>query len=343
MSVLRKVQKVGYSTLSVSIPAEFAKNLEIHHGDNLVVTEEADGTMRLVPISKSPKTVKASIKADAVDNEELLSRLVVGCYMLGYDAIELTSKSGISPSHLARTSKTLRRLRGVEIVESSGSRLLAQSFMDPTKFPVDSLIKRLQLLVSRSLRNSIEALRSGSPALLKEIKSIQEEVDELYWLIVRQLLVALSNRDISGKIGLESPLHTSGDRVSAKTIEEIGRLVLELTEEIISARERGIKVQEKVLAKIEGLARMAEESFEVTMESLLTPDIHTIEKATLKIEEALKVEREMMVELLESEYAYVRTITSDFGQLARYCTIILEISLNRLLRKTSRVCTIQSS
>jgi phosphate uptake regulator len=342
MSVLRRVQKVGYSTLAVSIPAEFAKNLEIHKGDNLVIVEETDGTLRLVPTARSPKTVKASIKVDAVGNEDLLSRLVVGCYMLGYDAIELTSKNGISQSYLAHASKTLRKLRGVEVVESSVSRLLAQSFMDPTKFPVDSLIKRLRLLVSRSLGNSIEAIRSGNPTLLKEIKSIQEEVDELYWLIVRQLLVALSNRDISDKIGLESPLHTSGDRVSAKTIEEIGRLILELTQEMVSSRERGIKVQEKVLAKIEGLARMAQDSFEVTVESLLTPDIRTIEKATLRIESALQVEREMMVELVESEYAYVRTITSDFGQLARYCTIILEISLNRLLRKTSRVCTISS-
>jgi len=343
MNELRKVQKVGRNTLAVSIPVEFVKNLEIHQGDNLMVMEEADGTLRLVPTARSPKRVKASIKVDAVDSEDLLSRLVVGCYMLGYDAIELTSKNGMSPSYLAHASKTLRKLRGVEIVESSGSRLLAQSFMDPTKFPVDSLIKRLQLQVSRSLGNSIDALRSGSPALLREIESIQEEVDELYWLIVRQLLVALSNRDISGKIGLESPLHTSGDRVSAKTIEEIGRLILELTQEIVGSRERGIKVQERVLAKIESLARMAEESFEVTMESLLTPDIRTIEKATLKIESALQVEREMMmVELLESEYAYVRTVASGFGQLARYCTIILEISLNRLLRKTSRVCTIQN-
>ncbi|MDA4122890.1 MAG: phosphate uptake regulator PhoU [Thaumarchaeota archaeon] len=342
MSELRKVQEVGYSTLAVSIPADMVRNLKIRKGDNLLISEEADGTLKLAPASRPPKTVKASIKADAVANEDILSRVVVGCYMLGYDAIELTSKDGINPSYLARGSKTLRSLRGVEIVESSGNRLVAQSFMDPTKFPVDSLIKRLQLLVSRSLENAIEALRTGSPALLKDIKGIQEEVQELYWLIVRQLLVALSNRDISGKIGLESPLHTSGDRVSAKTIEEIGRLVLELTEEVVSSRERGIQVQEKVLAKIESLARMAQESFEVTMESLLTPDIRTIERATLKIDGALRVEREMMGELLQSEYAYVRTTTSDLGQLARYCSIILEISLNRLLRKTSRICTIQT-
>ena len=127
--------------------------------------------------------------------------------------------------------------------------------MDPTKFPVDSLIKRLQLLVSRSLEHSIEALRSGSPRVLNEIRRIQEEVDELYWLIVRQLLVALSDREISSKIGLESPLHTSGDRVSAKTIEEIGRIILELTEETVNSKETGIKIEETVMDRIEGLAR----------------------------------------------------------------------------------------
>jgi hypothetical protein len=32
---------------------------------------------------------------------------------------------------------------------------------------------------------------------------------------------------------------------------------------------------------------------------------------------------------------------SYFGQLARYCNIIIEISSHRLLRKTSRVVTVQ--
>lgn len=341
MSELRKVQRVGHSTLTVSIPSEYVKRLDLHEGDNLLVKEEMDGTLRLVPTVKKPKTIKASIKVDAVDNENLLSRLVVGCYMLGYDAIELTSKEGIRPASLADASKTMRSLRGVEVVESSESRLLAQSFMDPTKFPVDSLIKRLQLLVSRSLDDSIQALRSGSPALLKEIKSIQEEVDELYWLIVRQLLVALGDREISGKIGLESPLHTSGDRVSAKTIEEIGRIILEVTEETVNSKEAGIKVEERIMNRIEGLARKARDSFEATIESLLAPDIRTMERAMEKIEATLRLEREITLELVESEHPYMRTIISDFGQLARYCNIIIEISLNRLLRKSSRVCTIQ--
>jgi phosphate uptake regulator len=205
---------------------------------------------------------------------------------------------------------------------------------------VDSLIRRLQLLVSKSLAASIEALRSGSPGLLNEIRRSQQEVDELYWLIVRQLLVALSNREISGRIGLESPLHASGDRVSAKTIEEIGRMILEVTEEIVNFKEIGMNIDEKVLGRIESLSRKAQEAFETTMESLLNPDVQTIEKAMERIDGTLKLERELMLESLESEYPYMRAIISDFGQLARYCSIIIEIALNRLLRKTSKVCTI---
>lgn len=342
MNESRKLQKVSRATLTVSIPAQYVKNLSLKEGDNVVVKEESDGTLRLIPTARRQKSVKASIKVDVVDTQELLSRLVVGCYMLGYDSIELTSKDRIGPAYLDGATETLRSLRGVEIVQSSEKGLLAQSFMDPAKFPVDSLIKRLQLLVSRSLEHSIEALRSGSPSVLNEIRKIQGEIDALYWLIVRQLLVALSDREISAKIGLENPLHATGDRVSAKTIEEIGRIILDLTEETVNSRELGIRIEERTMMRIEELARSANDSFEVTIESLLTPEIRTIEKAMAKIDATMSLERRVTLELLESEQPYMRTIISDFGLLARYCSIIIEIALNRLLRKTSKVCVISS-
>lgn len=343
MNEMRKLQQVSRNTLIVSIPREYVKHLKLSDGDNVMVKEEADGTLRVIPTVRPTKTTKASIKVDMVNSEELLSRLVVGCYMLGYDAIELTSKAKISRAYLAQINATLRSLRGIEIVQSTENALLAQSFMDPTKFPVDSLIKRLQLLVSKSLEHSIEALRSGSPSVLNEIKKIQGEIDALYWLIVRQLLVALSNREIAVKIGLESPLHASGDRVSAKTIEEIGRIILELTEETVYWKEAGITVETKTLDRIEALAKAANDSFEATIESLLAPEAGTIGNALVKIDATLTLERSVTMELSESEQPHMREIISDFGQLARYCNIIIEIALNRLLRKTSKVCVIHEN
>lgn len=342
MGELRKIQKVGYSTLTVSIPAEYAKELELREGDSVLFREEVDGTLKLIPAMKGGGMTRASIKVDLIESEELLSRIIVSCYVLGHDTIELTSKNGIRASHLSAATRLMRRLRGVEVVESSQNKLLAQSFIDPTKFPVDSLIKRLQLLVSKSMEYSLQALQRGGSTLLNDVRSIQDELDELYWLIVRQLLVALNNREISSKIGLESPLHASGDRVSAKTIEEIGRMMIELTEDIIRLREIGVKIESEVPSRIEVLTRKAQESFNVTIEGLLSSDIRTIEKATKLASETIAMEREMMQQLESAEQAFSRTIISDLGQVARYCNIIIEIALNRLLRKTSRICVIQS-
>jgi len=341
VSELRRIQKVGYSTFAVTIPAEYAKQLKLHKGDSVVIREESDGTLRLIPATRSEKTSKASIKADLVASEEVLSRLMVGCYMLGYDAIEIASKAGLKATYITSANRTIKRLRGLETVESSQNRIIAQSFMDPTKFPVDSLIKRLQLLVFRSLENATRAFGTGGPELLNEAKLIQDELDELYWLIVRQLLVALSNREISGRIGLDSPLHASGDRVSAKTIDEIGNIVPDLMEKIVRTRESGREMERSSRRELEKMARMTQDSFSKTMEALLAPEIQVIEGAIKQVNETLGFEKEITQELGSMAYGS-RAIIADLGQIVRYCNIIIEIAFNRLLRKTSRVCVIQS-
>lgn len=341
MNELRRLQKVGYSTLSVSIPSEFVKELGLRGGDSLIVTEEADGTLRLIPATRAKRASRVSIKGDQVQGEELLSRLIIGCYVLGYDTIEIVAKDRLNESFADQAVKTMRRLRGLEVVESQPSKITAQSFMDPTKFPVDSLIKRLQILVSRSLGNVIEAIGTGTTGRLNEVKRIQDEIDELYWLIVRQLLVALNRREMAREIGIESPLHASGDRVTAKTMEQIGGVILDLAEELVRLKGKGAKLEKPVLTSIERLARKAEQSFETTVGSLLVPDIALVEASTKLVNETLELEKEITHELLESgEYAYSRVIVSHFGMLARYCNIIIEIASHRLLRKTSKVAAV---
>jgi len=338
----RRVQKVGYSTLSVSIPSDFAKDLGLRAGDNLLVREEADGTLRLIPAVSAKRVSKASIRADQVDGEDLIPKLIIGCYALGYDTIEVVGKDGLDESTVDKAVKTMRRLRGLEVVESHRNKVVAQSFMDPTKFPVDSLIKRLQILVSTSLGNVIEALERGTTGRLNEVRRVQDEVDELYWLIVRQLLVALNRREIAGEIGIESPLHASGDRVTAKTLEQIGSVIMDLAEEIVRQKGKGAKLEERVLVSIGKLARKTQESFNTTVESLLTPDIRLIERSMSLVNGTLEMESEITHELLKSgEYAYPRIIVSYFGMLARYCNIIIEIASHRFLRKSSRVAAVQ--
>ncbi len=342
MDELRKVQKVGYSTLAVSIPKHFAKEMNLAPGDTLLFREDADGTLRLIPTAKSRVAGRATIRAEQAGGDEMLTKLIVGSYALGYDMIEVVGKEPLDQMTVERAVETIKRLRGLEVVESDIRRIVAQSFIDPTKFPVDSLIKRLQILVSRSLEYVMDALDLKQTGSLNEVARVQEEIDELYWLILRQLLVALNRRELASEIGIESPLHASGDRVSAKTLDEIGSLIKDVAEELVRLRGLGTKMDPGVAARIRRLAAKAGEAFNTTVESLLTPDIKLVGKSVSLVEEAMQLEKEITHEMLESgEYGYARVLVSHFGQLARYCNIIIEISSHRLLRKTSRVATVQ--
>ena len=342
MGEVRKVQKVGYSTLAVSIPKEFAKEMNLAPGDSLLFREDADGTLRLIPTTKAREASRATIRAEQAGGDEMLTRLVVGSYALGYDTIEVTGKDPLDQMTLDRVVGTIKRLRGLEVVESDGRHIVAQSFIDPTKFPVDSLVKRLQILVSQSLEYVIDAVDLKQTGSLNEVRRVQEEIEELYWLILRQLLVALNRRELASEIGIESPLHASGDRVSAKTLDEIGSIIQDVAEELVRLRGQGTRMDSKVAANIRRLAAKAGEAFNTTVESLLTPDIKLIGRSVALVDEAMQLEKEITHQMLESgEYRYARVLVSHFGQLARYCNIIIEIASHRLLRKTSRVATVQ--
>ncbi len=342
MDEVRKVQKVGYSTLTVSIPKKFAKQIRLAEGGSVIFREEADGTLRLIPTTNAATNSRATVRADLIDDSEMLRRLIVGLYALGYDTVEVYSKEPLGRLRNDVTVETVKRLRGLEVVDSNDNRIVAQSFMDPTKFPVDSLLKRLQILVVKSLENVLEALDLKNTGSLNEVKRVQDEIDELYWLIVRQLLVALNRRELAAGIGIESPLHATGDRVCAKTLDEIGSIVLDMAEELIRLRGLGTVMDPRVLRDIRRLGAKTREAFNTTVAGLLTPDINLIEKSAALVREAIELESGVTRGMLESGKAgYAGVIASQFAQLARYCNIIIEIALHRLLRRSSRAVTIQ--
>jgi len=342
MDEMRRVQKVGYNSLSVSIPKQYAREMNLGKGDRILFREDSDGTLRMIPAGKSREAARATLKAEQAGGAEMLTRLIVGAYALGYDMIEVAGRAPLDQRTVDMVLETVKRLRGMEVVESDGRHIVAQSFIDPTKFPVDSLVKRLQILVSRSLEYVTDSLDLGQTGGLSQVARVQEEVEELYWLILRQLLVALNRRDLAAEIGIESPLHASGDRVSAKTLDEIGVIIQSIAEELVRLKGLGVKMDPKLTETIMGLAAKAREAFNTTVESLLTPDIRLIGAAQSLVDETMQLEKKVTRELLESEGSgYARVLVSYFGQLARYCNIITEIASHRLLRKTSRVATVQ--
>src|SRR3990172_6589750 len=99
----RKVQRLGYSSLGVSLPKDWAKGLGVEPGTTVVLVREDDGSLRIRAGDAKPAaltTTECVLDADACSRPGTLRRLLVGAYVVGRNSIRVRSRSGLSPEHV---------------------------------------------------------------------------------------------------------------------------------------------------------------------------------------------------------------------------------------------------
>src|SRR2546425_5501197 len=144
MMEARKVQKVGYSTLIVSLPKDWVEQVNLKQGDIVTFRRESDGGITVYPgLTRERENLRYVINADLCDSPNLLTRIITANYLTGHDTVQIISKKELSQRHLEEVRAVSRRLTGLGIVERSLKSVTLQSFVDPTKFPIYGLMRRL--------------------------------------------------------------------------------------------------------------------------------------------------------------------------------------------------------
>ena len=340
----RKVQRVGYSTLTVSLPREWVEDVKLKAGDIVSIKREDDGSLKLIPGTerKSEEVRNCVVNADLCNADNLLTRVITANYILGHDTIQIIAKDELKKQHLEEIRTTTQRLTGLSIVEQTLRQVTLQSFVDPTRFPIYGLMRRLHIILSSMLEVSIKALVEKRPDLALEVSHMEEESDRIYWLIVRQLLLAIRDRSVGTKIGIESPLHIPGNRVVAKTLEEMADSAENIANEVIAIKDREV-VSETILGDVGKFAAEVARISEQSMKGLLTGDIRMSNDAVEKVQRAENEERKLTQKVLTyvrevNTAVSLRTIVLNLGQINKYCRIIGEVTINRILEKSTDIC-----
>ena len=340
----RKVQRVGYSTLTVSLPRDWVEDVKLKAGDIVSIKREDDGSLKLVPGTehKRDEVRNCVVNADLCNSSHLLTRVITANYILGHDTIQIVAKEELKKDHLEEIRATTQRLTGLSIVEQTMKQVTLQSFVDPTRFPIYGLMRRLHIILASMLEVSLRALVERRPELASEVAHMEEESDRIYWLIVRQLLLAIRDRSVGTKIGIESPVHIAGNRVVAKTLEEMADSAESVADEVLALKDRQIN-SDAILADIAKFGAQTIKVSEQTMKGLLTGDIGMANAAVEMVEEAGEDERKLTQKVLThvkdpASAAGLRIIVWNFGQVTKYCRMIGEVTINRVLEKPSPIC-----
>ncbi|MEM3640709.1 MAG: phosphate uptake regulator PhoU, partial [Candidatus Bathyarchaeia archaeon] len=271
----RKVQKVGYSTMTVSLPSEWAKQNNIKPGDLVFIMPEKDGTLRIMPahVAQREEAEEHIINVDACSEKGMLERIIVGSYILGRDVIRVNSSSRIGKAHVDEVRRIVRKLIGLGILEESSKGILLQCSVDPAKFKLDMLIRRLSLIASTILSEAMQAFTENNEALASEAISREDEADTIFYLAVRLLLSAQLNPDVAEQIGATDILFLPATRLILQNLELIADYSEDIAKKIISLKVYRNKLTDDTVQGIYHLSELTQTIFQKAIDCIFTRDL----------------------------------------------------------------------
>lgn len=351
----RKVQRVGASTLSVSLPREWIKSIGLKRGDLVYFDFSEEGTLRLLPHSVPDQTVDdeaVEIAKDQCANPNMLSRILVSNYFLGRSILKVVSKHRIDSAYLSVIRNTIRGLMGVAIIEESPNHVTLQSSIDITRFPIPTLVQRLYSIASTMYREAVDSFLKSTIELALESLRRQEEADIIFRVIVRLLDSAQRNKALFDRIHIETPLHILWYRAVAQCLWRVTTWSGNISREVIALKEQLSVLNQPVRTAIQDIS---EQSIEVMLNGMNSFFSNSITLANEAIEEYEQLQakeqlKDSLSVLIDSELlpnprliARLSFIVYCIRRKAEIGAEIAETAITKALSKQTNICKLATS
>lgn len=327
---LRKIQRTGGGTFLVSLPKGWAKRSGLDRGSLVAVSERVDGRLVIDPQYGAERPSQVAV----IKPTPYLVHEIIGQYLLGCDTIQVEARERISPEDRERVKQRSSRLIGLEIVEEDHSRIVMQCLLEPSAFPPERILRREYSIASSMHRDSITALVEGDISLAKTVMARDEEVDRLYFLLVRILRTVIQNPYLSEKLEI-LPIDCLDYRLAASLVESIGDQSAQIAENAVKLK--GVTITKQLSASLLGLHKITYESHEDAIKALFSRDISLAEAIRTKRETVaiLFHEIETIAHAQPIEFAPYILASSSMGRIYDYSVDIADLGMPRSLRRSA--------
>jgi AbrB family looped-hinge helix DNA binding protein len=266
----RRVLKAGHSSIAVTLPKPWAEAMNLRPGDLVVFDQNDDGTLYLkpAPVAGTPSVESPYVvRGTAFDEPGLLSRLLVGAYRVGHDAIEIHSERPFSAERVEELLEAARGLLGVSVVAQESNRIVLQNFVDPSKYEMPQLVQRMRMILVAFLEEADTIVARRTPS--RRLSTLNDEIHKVLALLVRQQFLASRDWSLARRIGTSDPRQLLEWRVVVHSLEEVGRLLSECVDEL----NRGSKGSAAIGPAIRSLLSEIKSTLNLLVESLMRPTL----------------------------------------------------------------------
>jgi len=322
---LRKVQEVGRGTLIISLPKDWTRRFGVKKGSVLAVRETAKGQLILEPFTGLEKGPAAVVIRCDGKRPEQVEWGIIGAYLLGYETIEVHTRGRMSSKMKSTIRATVRSLAGLEIVDEDSKRVVINCLVDPSAVAPRTLLARKNAITMGMHADAVAALTTGDRGLAEMVADRDEEVDRLYFLIVRLLRTAIRDPRLAEKFDL-SPVDCLDFRMAAKLIESIGDHAVDMAKLVDKLPEGSSlgALADELSSASEALKEMQDTSVRAFLarKASLVGDV----KGTLiqRFSRAIEVIEERAKELNKLSHVAYST-TSLMNEIAKCCIDIADL------------------
>ncbi len=221
---IRRLQRIGSSIL-VSLPKEWvvANNLD---KSNEVELETGQDTIS-ISANKEMRPTKELVISYPLPKDENIVADITGAYLLGYDIIQITSKSIIPGEDREKIRNSMRRLVGMEIIEEDASNINMQFLLDATTLNPEKILKRISSIALGMYDDVSNGLILDDKSNLQTLSKRDVEVNRQYFLLVRLIRSTLVDKKLANVFNLEN-IDILDYRVAANLLENAGDTIVEL-------------------------------------------------------------------------------------------------------------------
>jgi phosphate uptake regulator len=263
-----------------------------------------------------------------------VGRLLVGSYITGQDQIVLSARGGLTREQRREIRRALDNLLGLSVVDDQPTSIEVQNFLDPTRYELPRLLHRTVELLRDELTDCTVALSEGRPASLDLLDATEAEIDRLYLLMARQLLLSSEDTRIARDVDAGSPHYQVGYRLVAKALEMTGDLVYGIGDELRQNLEGLRRLPEEIAQELGLRLRRLRDILGRTMDAFASVSVLPADATLNRITEALRYDTCLAPRIARSDVnphvaVAAQRIALNLTMALEMLGVVNEVTLNR--------------
>ncbi|WP_336002559.1 phosphate uptake regulator PhoU [Halorientalis halophila] len=335
----RKVQRLGPSTLAMTLPAEWASEHDVEKGDEVSLRIGGKGTLTVMPESVQTEESEAIIYTEDLDAASV-ERAIVAQYVLGRRIIhvEAGEDGTLKSEHINAVYNAETQLMGLGVIEETPERIAIRCSVDPEDFTLDNLLERLESTGSTMRNEAVKALAHGNPDLAQRALNRERQANKIFVLLLRLIFTAYQNPNLARAVGLDTGFPLIGYRSIAKNLELTADNAEDIAEIVLETEGHTLNVESSTMRRIREFTDQVNEITEMAVAAAVERDYDKAIAVRELYAEIGNREQEILSDLPEmdnEELLRVREVLVSLQQTAQYAVRNAEIATNLALNEES--------